>query len=197
MLNSIIFLNSNFLIELDHIIFQWINQGWSNGFLDIILPLLRKELFWLPFYIFLIAFVFLNFGRKGYWFILFAFLTVGTTDMVSSHLVKKNIKRLRPCREILDFEVNTRVRCGQGYSFTSSHAANHFGLATFLILTLGRRLRKINPWLVGWAASVCIAQIYVGVHFPLDILGGMLLGIISGKIWAGLYHKYYPDLFSS
>jgi undecaprenyl-diphosphatase len=73
-----------------------------------------------------------------------------------------------------------RVNCGSGYSFPSSHAANHFCFAAFFITVFGDYMRhwKIGWWI--WALLISIAQIYVGIHYPLDILGGALLGLIVG-----------------
>ena len=183
------------LLELDYIVIHWVNTEWTNPLLDTIMPLLRKEIFWSPLYVFLIAFSFINFGKKAYWFVLFALLTVGTTDYISSHVVKKSVQRIRPCNSIHDFEVIERVRCGNGFSFTSSHATNHFGLATFLFSTIGTLFRRRRGWLFVWAGSISIAQVYVGVHYPLDIIGGTILGLLIGKLWAMLYRKYYPELF--
>lgn len=185
------------LLELDYLVFHWVNTGWTNPLLDTIMPLLRKEIFWAPLYVFLISFSFINFGKKAYWFVLFALLTVGTTDYISSHVVKKSVQRIRPCNSIHDFEVIERVRCGNGFSFTSSHATNHFGLATFLFSTIGTLFRRRRGWLFVWAGSISIAQVYVGVHYPLDIIGGTILGLLIGKLWAMLYRKYYPELFYS
>lgn len=181
------------IIKWDILLFEYINHDLSNGFFDLLLPWLREPLFWVPFYIFLIAFVFFNFGKKAYWFIIFVVLTASSADLVSSRAIKKNIKRIRPCNTEMVHTVE-RVQCGSGYSFTSSHAANHFAVATFLIMTLGQIFKKINKWLWLWAASIALAQVYVGVHFPLDVVGGGILGVILGRFWALLFHKYYGHL---
>jgi len=83
-------------------------------------------------------------------------------------------------------EVRNLIACGTGYSFPSSHAANHFGLAVFLILVFFHKWRLILPIGLFWAFSVSFAQIYVGVHFPLDIMGGALLGSMIGYIMSAI-----------
>ena len=110
--------------------------------------------------------------------------TVGTADFISSGLIKKNIQRLRPCNDPVFREmVHLRLpRCGGGYSFPSSHAANHFAAAVFLAMLFGRRKRWVWPALFGWAASIALMQVYVGVHYPADILGGAAVGILVGFI---------------
>jgi undecaprenyl-diphosphatase len=154
---------------------------------------MRNEWIWFPFYIFIIAFSIFNFGKNSYWFILYCFLNFGTTDIISSHLIKKNVERLRPCRDESIINKNVLVRCGSGYSFTSSHATNHFGLATFLSFTLGIFIKKIRMPLFIWAAIISFSQVYVGVHFPLDIFIGAIVGISIGRIWSWIFMKYYPD----
>jgi len=178
------------IIKWDIALFEYINNDLSNGFFDLILPWLREPLFWMPFYIFLIAFVFFNFGKKAYWFVLFVILTSASADLISSRAIKKTIKRIRPCNTEMVQTVE-RVQCGSGYSFTSSHATNHFAVATFLIMTLGQIFPKTKKWLWLWAASIALAQVYVGVHFPLDVFAGAILGVILGKFWSILFEKYY------
>lgn len=179
------------IIQMDYRIFEWINLGWSNPFFDFVLKWMRNEWIWIPFYTFIISFSIFNFGKKSYWLILFCIINFGTTDIVSSHLIKKNVERLRPCRnETIELK-HVLVRCGSGYSFTSSHATNHFGLASFLSFSLGIFIKKVRIPLFIWAAIISISQVYVGVHFPLDILCGSIIGTIIGIFWAYWYMKFY------
>jgi membrane-associated phospholipid phosphatase len=178
------------IIQIDIAIFEWVNNNLSSMLFDMVLPWMREPYFWLPLYTFIIAFVFFNYGAKAYWFVLFLVLTAGSADLISSRVVKNSIKRLRPCNTE-NVIVTERVHCGSGYSFTSSHAANHFAVATFLVMTFGQHFKKIKPYCWTWAAIIGFSQIYVGVHFPLDILGGAILGLIIGQIWAILFARYY------
>ncbi len=177
------------LIEIDQNLFYQINSEWTNAFFDWLLPVWRNKYFWLPVYLFIILFAVFNFGKKSYWFVLFLVAAVGTSDFVSSQLVKKSIKRVRPCNDTNLQQVRSLVRCGSGYSFTSSHATNHFAISYFLFATLGIRFKKIRGWLIAWAASVSYAQVYVGVHFPIDVVSGMILGILIAKLFAWLYER--------
>ena len=181
------------IIDIDISIFEYINQGMSNPFFDALLPLWRNSLVWIPLYIFIIGFAFMNYGKKGYWLIVFLIITASTSDMTSSTLIKKSVKRLRPCNTE-HLAVKERVHCGSGYSFTSSHATNHFAVATFLALTIGTYFRKIRPWLWFWAATICFAQVYVGVHFPLDVIAGGLLGGMIGLFWATTFNRFYGHI---
>ena len=169
--------------NLDTTLFHLINYSWSNPVFDVLLPIWRERWTWAPLYLFLVVFILRYFDtRSGLAILLGLILAVGISDFTSSTLVKKNVQRLRPCN---DPELRTiviqRIPCGSGYSFTSSHAANHFAVAVYLSLFLGRLAPWVRPALIMWAFLVSYAQVYVGVHYPGDIVGGALLG--SGFAW--------------
>jgi len=170
------------IVDLDQQLFHLLNSSWTNGVFDAILPVWRDKYFWLPVYVYIIAFLFYNYGKKAYWFVIFMILTVGVADLVSSQLIKKNVQRIRPCNDIEMVSVRELVRCGSGYSFTSSHAANHFALSFFLLGTLAVRRKWLKWLLIGWAVSIAYAQVYVGVHFPIDVISGAILGVLVARI---------------
>lgn len=175
------------LLELDKLIFEWINQDLQSDWQNFLWPLWRNKLFWIPLYVFLLFFLFQNLQRKTWIILLGLVLTVAITDTFSSQLLKKNIKRPRPCHlPITEQPVHLLIPCGSGYSFTSSHATNHFGVAAFLFITIGTLLGRYRWALIVWAASIAYAQVYVGVHYPLDVLAGALLGSIVGRTTARL-----------
>ncbi|MCB0532506.1 MAG: phosphatase PAP2 family protein [Lewinellaceae bacterium] len=174
--------------NLDITLFHYINCDWSNPFFDFLLPIWRERWTWIPLYILLVVLVFRFFRtRAGLAILLGLILAVGISDFTSSTLIKKNVQRLRPCN---DPDVRTiviqRIPCGSGYSFTSSHAANHFAVAVYMSLFLARFGPWVRPVLLLWAFLVAYAQVYVGVHYPGDIIGGAVLG--SGIAWiTGLF----------
>lgn len=169
------------LESLDQALFFWINKGWSNPVFDVLMPLLREKWFWAPLYLFIAAFALINFGRRGRYIILGLVLAAGLSDFTSSSIIKPAVQRIRPCNDVnIREQVAIRVSCGSGYSFTSSHAANHFAAAVFLIGVFGIYARWVRPALLLWAASIALAQVYVGVHYPLDIAMGALLGSLIG-----------------
>jgi membrane-associated phospholipid phosphatase len=177
---------------IDRKLFFIVNKQWSNPFFDGLLPYLRESGIWVPLYLFFIVFALVNFGKKGWWWILGAICTAALSDMVSSSLIKGNIMRLRPCQNLeiahqLRFLVNY---CPRSSSFTSSHATNHFAFAMFVVATMKQ---FTSPWLnllFVWAASICYAQVYVGVHYPLDVTSGAILGCLLGAMTAKIYNKF-------
>lgn len=167
------------LRHIDHILFHFINHDLANPVLDMWCPVFRNKYTWLPLYLILVTVFYKQYGKQLLWLSAFAALTVLLTDQLSSSLIKPLVHRLRPCNNP---EVNARLLldyCGAGYSFVSSHAANHFGMAMFLLPFLK------SKWLWGfllfiWASAVSFSQVYVGVHFPSDVTAGALLGVVVG-----------------
>jgi undecaprenyl-diphosphatase len=183
------------LLKADHWLFNRINQQWTNNFFDEILPFLRQAEFWLPFYLFLLVFATLNFRTKGWWWALTLIMTGVIGDLVSSHLIKEMVFRFRPCRDpLLADQVRTLVLyCPQSSSFVSSHACNHFAASVFIFMTL----KHISPWwgvIFLWAFSISYAQVYVGVHFPLDVICGGLVGGGIGYLMAQFFSRQFGSL---
>jgi undecaprenyl-diphosphatase len=174
------------IIDFDKYLFGLVNQNSSNSFFDIIMPFIRQPLFWAPLYLFIILFAIYNFQKKGAVWIGWLLLTVTITDIVSSHFFKPLFGRLRPCNNP-DLADSIRLlvdHCGQNGSFTSSHATNHFGIAIFILFTLEKVWGKFNYLFILWATVICFAQVYVGVHYPFDVIGGALLGSAIGYFMA-------------
>lgn len=168
-----------------------INQDWSNSLLDTVLPYLRETKFWIPLYLFLLLFVTINFKSKGVWWILGFILVAATSDIISSQLIKNNIMRVRPCRDV---DVMNQIRffvnyCPQSSSFTSSHATSHFAQAMFAFLTLRPVIRRWAWLFFPWAFIIAYTQVYVGVHYPFDVICGSLLGCGIGFALAKLFHN--------
>lgn len=200
-------INSIFLMGVFQKIWEWldacdrqffrlVNGVWTHPWLDAILPIWREANTWMPLYLFLILFIVINFPSKAFSWILTAIITFAISDQVSSSLFKPFFARLRPCNEP---ELVGMVRlllpnCGSGYSFTSSHATNHFAFGVFVFLTLGQVLGKWKWAFLLWAGSVAYAQVYVGVHYPLDVLSGAILGSLIGWATASIFHHRFHSL---
>jgi undecaprenyl-diphosphatase len=168
------------ILEYDRDIFLYLN-GLHAPWLDPVMLLITETLVWLPLYLYLLYLIFKDHSREG-WFILVGLtLTIVLADQVTSTLMKPYFARLRPSQEP---SLETLVHIVNGYKggkfgFASSHAANTFGIATFLFLILGRK-RKWIVTLFLWAFVVTYSRIYLGVHYPGDILVGALVGVLAG-----------------
>lgn len=183
------------LIALDKEIFVMINQGMTNPFFDWLLPILRNMYTWIPLYLFIIIFTIKKYKKEGVAMIIALLLNFGISDWVSSSWIKNSVERIRPCNDIeLREDINVRVRCGSGYSFTSSHATNHFALAVILSVLFYRRWKHVVWISLIWAALISLSQVYVGVHFPGDILAGALvgstIGLTNGFLFLYLRNKF-------
>jgi undecaprenyl-diphosphatase len=184
------------LIAKDHALFSNINGKWTNPFFDGLMPWLRHSNNWIPLYVVLLSFLIYKWGKNSWKWLVLVGVNVTLTDQISSHLFKPFFHRLRPCA---DPELMQQTRllldyCSGGFSFTSSHAANHFGIAVFLVVTLQPLLKNYRYLFLIWAAIIAYAQVYVGVHFPLDIFVGAIIGIIVGYFNGKLFHKWQGNI---
>jgi undecaprenyl-diphosphatase len=177
------------LEEWDQALFIKLNSGWTNPFFDAVLPWFRHSATWIPLYVFLLVFILINLGRNRWWWILLFITTIAMTDMIGTYIFKHNFERLRPCS---DPDLYSYVRllvknCSGGYSFISNHAANHFGMAAFFYFTLKRWIPKY-AWIgLVWAAIICYSQVYVGVHYPIDVISGAIIGLLIGRLTAKIF----------
>lgn len=169
--------------ELDRNLFLFLNSLNSPSF-DIIMSTISARLPWVPLYLFMLWMFFRDRGRLAIVIALFAIAAITISDQVSVHAFKDVFERLRPCREpdLKDLVHTINGKCGGLYGFVSSHATNVFNLAVFTSLLLRRRWYTIS--ILVWASVVSYSRIYVGVHYPGDILGGAILGALIGYlIW--------------
>ena len=182
----------NPVLELERKIFYFINHDLSAPWLDAIMSLLRNALTWIPLYIFILIFFIVKSKKHALAIILLSIACVALTDYTSASVLKPLIGRLRPCYDAtLGFTVHNYIGCGGRFSMPSSHAANHFGLATFWYLVVAKLFKKKWYWLFLWAFSIGFAQMYVGVHFPGDIMVGAALGIFIASLVYMIFRKIY------
>ena len=170
----------DYLMSLDREFFLYLN-GFHTPWLDPVMLFISNTLAWLPLYVFLLYLIIKDYGNDT-WFVLSGIvLTIILADQVTSTFMKPYFGRLRPSQ---DPTLETLIHLVNGYKggkfgFASSHAANTFGTATFLFLLFGKK-RKWIPVLFLWAAIVTYSRIYLGVHYPGDILVGSLVGMLAG-----------------
>lgn len=167
--------------KLDTQLFLYLN-GKHNAFFDPIMYWASDKLFWLPFYIFIVVIIIREYKKRSFYVLLAIGLLITLCDQTASNLIKNTVKRLRPSHEPSLQKLIHLSQAGKGgeYGFISSHSANAFGLATFLILLLPKKYNWLKITLVLWAVLVAYSRIYNGVHYPTDVFVAMLLGIFYG-----------------
>lgn len=186
----------SWLSHWDTWLFLQINTVWTSSFLDDVYPWWREANAWVPLYLFMVVFGIMNFGKKVWPWLLFAVITLTLTDQISSNLIKNIAERTRPCNEtLLAGQMRLLLNhCSGGYSFTSSHATNHFGFAMFILITMRAVFGRWRWLFPVWAVTIAYGQVYVGVHYPLDVLCGSVLGCIIGFCTASFFIKKFGSI---
>lgn len=177
----------SFVQEADNYLYRLINGQWAATWLDGFMKLVRNPFTWAPLYLFLLIWFFKRKREHFPLILLLSILCFALTDFTSAKLLKPYLARLRPCYET-GLGWRSVVGCGGQYGLPSSHASNHFGLATFWFMVVKGLLRKKWYWVWAWAAMIGYAQVYVGVHYPSDILAGAALGMVMGTICTGIFY---------
>lgn len=171
------------LASLDEQILFFFN-GTHTPFLDETMSLITGKWIWIPFYLFLIDLLFKKLGPKYAALTLVAVtLAIVMTDQICASVIRPVIGRLRPCNpDNPIFQYITLVKGIQpgGYSWPSCHAANTFALATLLSCVM--RSRKFTAFIFSWAIIVSLSRLYVGVHYPTDLLCGAAFGSVFGYL---------------
>ena len=187
----------NQLLALDRQLFYVINHDLANPFFDWIMPWLRQPKLWIPLYIFIVCFCIGKFKKPGIVIIVFLALSAGFADFTGAGMVKYAVKRLRPCNDpvTVKTDILRLPACGTGYSFPSAHAADHFAAAFFMILMFYKKWRWIWLWGILWAGSISFAQVYVGVHYPIDVFCGALYGMLVALLFVWLLKKLSESEF--
>ncbi len=181
----------DFLLNIDQQLFHFINHDMSNWFFDALMPVLRNRLVWIPLYVFIFVFCLWRYKKQGIIILALLLLTFGLADFGSASIIKPYFIRLRPCNTpALDATIIERVDCGTGYSFPSSHASDHFAIAVFLSIVFYKRNKWILPISLLWAAAISFAQVYVGVHYPVDVTAGAIYGSLVGWLFGWIYKRY-------
>lgn len=179
------------LQNIDYSVFKFINQTLSNSVLDIILPFLRHAPNWIPLYLFLGAFCVYKYKTKAFAYLLYILIAFALADFISASIIKPLVGRMRPCHSLTLHARLVLGHCGGKWCFPSTHATNHLSIALSVVLANIFTKKWINFLWIFWALSIGFAQIYVGVHYPSDVLAGFILGTILAYL---NYHFILPFL---
>lgn len=184
---------------LDQNILLLIN-GWHNTFFDCVMSMISGKLIWVPLYVCILFELIRRYKLSAQMFLALAVvgLTFFLTDFCCSQLIRPMFMRLRPVCE--ENPVHTLVHAVEGYrsnsyGFPSCHASNTFGLATFVWLTF--KDRRTTAIIFLWAIIMSYSRVYLGVHYPGDVIVGAIIGIICGfcvaKIGIFIRKKWLKD----
>ena len=173
-----------YLDKLDKQIFLFFN-GFHNNFFDGFFSIITTTVTWIPLFVLLIYLIIRKYKMQSIIILLGVVVLIACTDIISSHIIKPWVGRLRPCHDESLFGLVHTVngKCGGRFSFVSSHATNLFGVATYSFLALRKHYKHMYLMFI-WAAMIGYSRIYLGVHYPGDVLCGTILGIsIAVLIW--------------
>lgn len=169
--------------NIDTDLFLFLN-GLHTVWLDKAMIAITQMWVWAPLYLLLIYWTVKQYGKRCWWIFLTIGIVVLCSDQLSAHVCKPLFQRLRPCYNpnFQDLIHLPKGMAGGRYGFVSSHAANTFAVAAFLTAALHKNYKWIGIVLYIWAFISSYSRIYLGFHYPGDILCGALLGILIGLI---------------
>jgi undecaprenyl-diphosphatase len=148
------------LNHIDHQFFLAINNGLQNSFFDWLCPILRNQKVWYPLYAVLIYFIYKKYKEQILWIVIGAAILILISDQVSANLIKNLVQRIRPCNDpSFQNQVHLLVICGNGFSFISAHATNHFAIAFYMIGFFETQRKWFAPTAIIWAASIAFSQV--------------------------------------
>ena len=163
----------NKIIELDKAVMIFFNKSITNSLFDFIMPIITSKDFLTVIGMLLIFYLTVFCGKKGRITILVLVFAVGSSDAICAQIIKPWVGRIRPSHEFNDF-INLLVSKGGKWSFPSNHAANSFAFAT--VLSYFFEQKKVVLYTL--ASIIAFSRVYVGVHYPLDIIFGAVVGYI-------------------
>jgi len=169
------------LAGTDTAVFEFVNLHLTHPLLDSVMRGLTTQENWYPVLLGLWVALLIWGGRRGRMAAGMLVIAVALSDQISCSLLKPLVARLRPCNALLPDQVRLLVGSSKAFSFPSAHAANSFAMAT----VVAWRFPVLGALVYAIAAAVAYSRVYVGVHYPLDVIGGAALGLLIGRfsVW--------------
>jgi undecaprenyl-diphosphatase len=168
----------NLLTSLDTRAFEIVNGKLHNPVLDVVMPFLTTQEHWYPILAGLAIALIVWGGKRGRMAAAMLVIAVALADQVSCSILKPIFSRARPPLALPADHVRLLVHTSEAFSFPSAHAANSFAMAS----VVAWRLKRLAPLAYAIAAVVAYSRVYVGIHYPLDVIGGAVVGIVAGRV---------------
>ena len=183
----------NYLKWLDQHLLLALNRAHTPA-LDALMVFASNRLVWFPAYALLIGWLIYYFRRRAALLLPLVLAAVGLADSITSRLFKPYFGRPRPCHDgALTGLLHLPDGCGGQFGFLSSHAANSVALALFLALVLpAGRFRGLKIGVFLWAGLLSFSRVYLGAHYPTDVLGGAAVGALLAWAAARLFRRWAP-----
>lgn len=173
------------LQQLDATVLIWINNALKSDWMDAVMLFCSGKLTWVPWYAVLLFFLYKSNPKRIWINLVLVACCIALADQLASGLLKPLAARLRPCH---NDAVNVHLIlikgiCGGQYGFVSSHAANVFAVFFFFVLKdVFQKIKYMTYILLVWAIIVSLSRVYLGVHYPGDVLCGALIGIFATTV---------------
>lgn len=184
------------IVQYDKELFIFLN-GLGSTTWDSFWMFYTDKVHWIPFYVILAYFMYKRSNTKMFVLtVVVIALMILFTDQITNLFKKVLVRRPRPCHEDDLIQVMRLVKssCGGAFGYFSGHASNSMAVAIFSGLVLRYKYKYLIYFLIVWAIVMAYSRVYIGVHYPLDILSGMLFGAFSGVLFYKL-DKYFQSRF--
>ncbi len=173
----------DFLYSIDLSVFYFFNHTLSFPLLDKFFVFITEAKNWMITYVVLWCILFFKGGKRGKIIAVFSLIVITVSDQLSSFVVKNLVGRIRPCNALPDVKI--LAGCTDSFSFPSSHAVNNFAIAVFV----NKFYPKLKWILFIVATLVSVSRIYVGRHYPSDVIGGAVIGSAIGYMLSFITEK--------